>query len=92
MGMDEKSDGAVAQSVEQRTENPCVPGSSPGGATSPQRKLGAFLLDFSYSIYFTTLANLPLAFTPSKTICNFLLMSLLKNSIRTLELFLLVNK
>ena len=37
-------DGAVAQLVEQRTENPCVPGSSPGGATSPQRKLGAFLL------------------------------------------------
>ncbi|MEY3193193.1 MAG: hypothetical protein RI982_970, partial [Bacteroidota bacterium] len=28
-------DGAVAQLVEQRTENPCVPGSSPGGATSP---------------------------------------------------------
>jgi len=31
--------------VEQRTENPCVPGSSPGGATSPQRKLGAFNFD-----------------------------------------------
>ena len=44
-GMDEKSDGAVAQLVEQRTENPCVPGSSPGGATSPQRKLRAFYLN-----------------------------------------------
>ncbi|MEY3208118.1 MAG: hypothetical protein RL064_149, partial [Bacteroidota bacterium] len=42
--MDEKSDGAVAQLVEQRTENPCVPGSSPGGATNPQRKLGVFYL------------------------------------------------
>ncbi len=36
-------DGAVAQLVEQRTENPCVPGSSPGGATSPERLFGAFL-------------------------------------------------
>ncbi len=25
--------GAIAQLVEQRTENPCVPGSNPGGAT-----------------------------------------------------------
>ena len=31
------SDGAVAQLVEQRTENPCVPGSSPGGATKKQK-------------------------------------------------------
>ena len=29
----EKSDGAIAQLVEQRTENPCVPGSIPGGTT-----------------------------------------------------------
>ena len=28
-----KSDGAIAQLVEQRTENPCVPGSIPGGTT-----------------------------------------------------------
>ncbi len=26
-------EGAIAQSVEQRTENPCVPGSIPGGTT-----------------------------------------------------------
>ena len=25
--------GAIAQLVEQRTENPCVPGSTPGGTT-----------------------------------------------------------
>ena len=29
-----KQDGAIAQLVEQRTENPCVPGSIPGGTTS----------------------------------------------------------
>ena len=29
-----KSNGAIAQLVEQRTENPCVPGSIPGGTTS----------------------------------------------------------
>ena len=28
-----KHDGAIAQLVEQRTENPCVPGSIPGGTT-----------------------------------------------------------
>ena len=28
------SDGTLAQLVEQRTENPCVPGSIPGGTTT----------------------------------------------------------
>ena len=28
-----KVNGALAQLVEQRTENPCVPGSIPGGTT-----------------------------------------------------------
>ena len=28
-----KQHGAIAQLVEQRTENPCVPGSIPGGTT-----------------------------------------------------------
>ena len=28
-----QNNGAIAQLVEQRTENPCVPGSIPGGAT-----------------------------------------------------------
>ena len=30
----EKQNGAIAQLVEQRTENPCVPGSIPGGTTT----------------------------------------------------------
>jgi hypothetical protein len=30
--------GTIAQLVEQRTENPCVPGSIPGGTTSLKRK------------------------------------------------------
>ena len=29
----QENDGAIAQLVEQRTENPCVPGSIPGGTT-----------------------------------------------------------
>ena len=29
--------GAIAQLVEQRTENPCVPGSIPGGTTSKDK-------------------------------------------------------
>ena len=31
-------DGAIAQLVEQRTENPCVPGSNPGGTTEREVK------------------------------------------------------
>ena len=31
-------DGAIAQLVEQRTENPCVPGSIPGGTTLKRSK------------------------------------------------------
>ena len=31
-----KSQGTLAQMVEQWTENPCVPGSIPGGTTKPE--------------------------------------------------------
>ena len=31
-----RHDGAIAQLVEQRTENPCVPGSIPGGTTKKE--------------------------------------------------------
>jgi hypothetical protein len=31
--------GAIAQLVEQRTENPCVPGSIPGGTTLQIKQL-----------------------------------------------------
>ena len=31
--------GAIAQLVEQRTENPCVPGSIPGGTTFTKRRI-----------------------------------------------------
>ena len=34
--------GAIAQLVEQRTENPCVPGSIPGGTT--QAKIKSLIL------------------------------------------------
>ena len=36
-----KRKGAIAQLVEQRTENPCVPGSIPGGTTLKIRFAGA---------------------------------------------------
>ena len=32
--------GVIAQLVEQRTENPCVPGSIPGDTTKPQAGFG----------------------------------------------------
>ena len=35
--------GAIAQLVEQRTENPCVPGSIPGGTTLKESFFGVTL-------------------------------------------------
>ena len=45
-----KNDGAIAQSVEQRTENPCVPGSIPGGTTT-KRDLQKGLFFFTYNLW-----------------------------------------
>ena len=55
----EKLRGAIAQLVEQRTENPCVPGSIPGGTTEKKRdpfcnepqKLNKKLLGFYYETF-----------------------------------------
>ena len=33
-----QNNGVIAQLVEQRTENPCVPGSIPGGTTFKKSK------------------------------------------------------
>ena len=45
----EGNDGAIAQLVEQRTENPCVPGSIPGGTT---KKRDAIMHLFFFVILF----------------------------------------
>ena len=45
--LNDKSVGALAQLVEQWTENPCVPGSIPGGTTktsSASRRMGSFFM------------------------------------------------
>ena len=39
-----EKDGAIAQLVEQRTENPCVPGSIPGGTTEKRPLKGLFFV------------------------------------------------
>ena len=41
--LNDKSVGALAQLVEQWTENPCVPGSIPGGTTKTSANAGVFL-------------------------------------------------
>ena len=54
-------DGAVAQLVEQRTENPCVPGSSPGGATiiyQPSTKVGGFFMQSLFNQYLFSLNSM----------------------------------
>ena len=45
------NNGAIAQLVEQRTENPCVPGSIPGGTTSESesyRKCSSFFYPITW--------------------------------------------
>ena len=55
------SDGAIAQLVEQRTENPCVPGSIPGGTTQYGRSYSAEWLLLLFSPYLSQCAALPIA-------------------------------
>ena len=44
-GLAQYEAGAIAQLVEQRTENPCVPGSIPGGTTAKRlTKVGRFFV------------------------------------------------
>ena len=46
--------GTLAQLVEQRTENPCVPGSIPGGTTSTPENpmfLGVFNIYLSHDYH-----------------------------------------
>ena len=38
--------GAIAQLVEQRTENPCVPGSIPGGTTKKTSEFSKSFLSY----------------------------------------------
>ena len=42
-----RNNGAIAQLVEQRTENPCVPGSIPGGTTENERVTKVALFSFT---------------------------------------------
>ena len=42
------NDGAIAQLVEHRTENPCVTGSNPVGTTQKTRQLRQFVAAFFF--------------------------------------------
>ena len=48
-----RNNGAIAQLVEQRTENPCVPGSIPGGTT-----LSETIKIVSLFLYLNSILNL----------------------------------
>ena len=47
-----KVHGTLAQLVEQRTENPCVPGSIPGGTTNSEFNKTRIFLQYIQIIYF----------------------------------------
>ena len=55
-----KNQGAIAQLVEQRTENPCVPGSIPGGTTAKEsyRNVALFWFYTSPCIFPDLIVNL----------------------------------
>ena len=47
-----KNNGAIAQLVEHRTENPCVPGSNPGGTTKKrQHAVTSFFVSLGFRLY-----------------------------------------
>ena len=58
--------GTLAQMVEQWTENPCVPGSIPGGTTEPDKKLSGFLLHKYYPCRLNSLKKMAVAFATFK--------------------------
>ena len=63
-------DGAIAQLVEQRTENPCVPGSNPGGTTknhSEKMKTSEFqrIQRFSFCFNCAKHADLGISIVPN---------------------------
>ena len=43
-----RNNGAIAQLVEQRTENPCVPGSIPGGTTQINTPIEMIIFQWEY--------------------------------------------
>ena len=78
--MPDSGTGALAQLVEQRTENPCVPGSIPGGTTyKPETNvLGFFVVGCQW------LARLRRAVVS----CRFLYHPLIPQRVETLSLML----
>lgn len=50
------SKGTLAQMVEQWTENPCVPGSIPGGTTKPTQQSG-FFVSYLFTLFFNQVAR-----------------------------------
>ena len=60
-------DGAIAQLVEQRTENPCVPGSIPGGTTKKKRGIAAQQRVIPLFLFFSP--SCPLLFIYEYVLC-----------------------
>ena len=57
-----RNDGAIAQLVEQRTENPCVAGSIPAGTTCPKppsKVLGGFVVFTAFTLLILAAIRLP---------------------------------
>jgi hypothetical protein len=56
-----KAGGTLAQLVEQWTENPCVPGSIPGGTTKSSKFRTLFLCQYSNNTFAMLFRFCPLA-------------------------------
>ncbi len=78
-----QQEGVIAQLVEHRTENPCVPGSNPGDPTLTQQIL--YLLGFfcTYKFYkISNIGKLPIRFKQMILCLSIALNLLLQTGIR----------
>ena len=67
------NDGAIAQLVEQRTENPCVPGSIPGGTTERESYKSDSLFFYPYFVRFSMVLSTNLSTNLSTEISTYFL-------------------
>ena len=90
------NDGAIAQLVEQRTENPCVTGSIPVGTTETERVTKVTLFSFRpflgvFSLMFKPCLNQKLSMNPSISIIYYTSKTL-KNGNHPLMLRIIQNR
>ena len=68
-GTTKQKNGAIAQLVEQRTENPCVPGSIPGGTTKNRNRSASVAVFCGFTVIFVCDDLIGFEGLKGKTLC-----------------------